>query len=403
MTVEASLLAGVDRALFAAVFTHRLRDAGLSTGMTATERFVRGLAAMDPRTVTEMYLVARACLLDDVQDRDVFDRAFAAVFGADPGSRRPRLPPPTEPNDGPDPVPRRGGFHQARQAGGGPVPWATMPSAGEPSEEGGDTALPELHPSAREALASVPFDQLDTDQLDLVGRLIEDIGQRWPTRQGRRLRRAGRGAVPDPRRTLRTALRHGGEVASLRWAERTPRPRRVVMIADVSGSMKPYARAYMHLMRGLGRFADAETFAFATTLVRLTPTLAHRDARVAVTRATAQVEDRFGGTRIASSLRQLLASPVWSSTIRGSVLVIASDGWDTDPPERLAATVARLHRMAHRIVWVNPRAGEPGFVPSVAGMAAALPHCDRMVSGHTLDAVRELLEIVSDEGVSARG
>ena len=131
--------------------------------------------------------------------------------------------------------------------------------------------------------------------------------------------------------------------------------------------------------------------------------LAHRDARVAVTRATAQVEDRFGGTRIASSLRQLLASPVWSSTIRGSVLVIASDGWDTDPPERLAATVARLHRMAHRIVWVNPRAGEPGFVPSVAGMAAALPHCDRMVSGHTLDAVRELLEIVSDEGISARG
>ena len=397
MTQGPALLAGVDRAQFAAAMTGRLRAAGMDTGLTATHRFAAGLAATEPRSVRQMYLLASTCLLSDIEDRDTFDRVFAAVFGTPlPLSQR-RLHPDAGAAAAPQ-GPHRGGLRDARQPGGGPVSWATMPAAGEDSAgDVGEMGLPELTPSAADVLATIPFDQMDDAQLEVVGTLLEDVGNRWPTRLARRRRAASSGRVLDLRRALHSAMRQGGDVAALHWSTPVRRPRRVVMLADVSGSMKPYARAYMHLMRGLGHHARAETFAFATTLTRLTPILTHRDARTAVERATDLVGDRFGGTRIGSSLRQLLGSPVWSSMVRGSVLLIASDGWDTDPPERLAAAVSRLQRMSYRLVWVNPRCAEANYLPAVAGMAAALPYCDVMVPGHTIHAVRAVVRAVVED------
>jgi uncharacterized protein len=171
------------------------------------------------------------------------------------------------------------------------------------------------------------------------------------------------------------------------------RPRRVLMLCDVSQSMQAQATAYLHLMRALALVTDAEVFAFATGLTRLTPVLTHRSASVAIEQATARVTDRFGGTRIATNIRALLSSR-HGNAARGAIVLIGSDGWDSDPPNRLATELARLHRRAHRLLWINPRVSAPGFEPRVATMAAALPYCDRLLPGDTFRALRHVLDVI---------
>ena len=168
------------------------------------------------------------------------------------------------------------------------------------------------------------------------------------------------------------------------------------MVTDVSASMQPYAVAYLHLMRALARSGRAETFAFSTSLTRITPALRHHSARVAMGQATAEVADRYGGTHVAGSLWDLLRSR-HGNALRGGVLVVASDGWDSDDPERLAAVLARVRLRAHRVVWLNPRAAAPGFRPLVGSMAAALPFCDAFLPAHSLRAVTEALDVVLAE------
>jgi hypothetical protein len=154
--------------------------------------------------------------------------------------------------------------------------------------------------------------------------------------------------------------------------------------------MQPYATAYLHLMRAATLTTDAEVFAFATSLTRLTSVLAHRSVSVAVEQATARVTDRFGGTRIAANIRALLASR-HGNAVRGAIVVVASDGWDSAPPEQLAAAMARLRRRTYRLVWVNPRTAAPGFAPLVGSMAAALPYCDELLPAHTVRALGDVV------------
>lgn len=160
--------------------------------------------------------------------------------------------------------------------------------------------------------------------------------------------------------------------------------------------MRGYADVYLHLMRAAvvrGTGNDAEVFAFSTRLTRLTSVLAHRSADVAVARANERVVDRFGGTHIAGSLAALLSSP-HGTVLRGAVVIIASDGWDSDPPADLARAVARVRRRAHRLVWLNPRAAAPGFEPVARSMSAALPYCDDLLSAHSVATLGEMLTIV---------
>jgi uncharacterized protein with von Willebrand factor type A (vWA) domain len=182
----------------------------------------------------------------------------------------------------------------------------------------------------------------------------------------------------------------------LHWTKHRRRTRRIVMLADVSGSMQTFVRPYLHVLRALTTHTDAEAFAFATTITRITPALRRSDPVAAVEAASELVEDRFSGTRIASSLQTLVSHSSWSTLVRGSIVLIASDGWDTDPADEMAVRMARLARMAHRIVWVNPRSAADGFEPLVGGMAAALPHCTTMLSGHSLSAMRAVLSALGD-------
>ena len=165
--------------------------------------------------------------------------------------------------------------------------------------------------------------------------------------------------------------------------------------------MQAHATAYLHLMRAAVRATDAEVFAFATSLTRLTPILAHREVDVAMELASEAVDDRFGGTRIATNLRALLASRHGHDT-RGAIVVIASDGWDADPPEAMAAAMARLRRRAHRVVWLNPRAGAPGYVPRVGAMAAALPFVDDLLPAATLEDLLAAIERIAVPRTRAR-
>jgi hypothetical protein len=178
------------------------------------------------------------------------------------------------------------------------------------------------------------------------------------------------------------------------------------MLCDVSQSMQSYAAAYLHLMRAVALTTDAEVFAFATTLTRLTSVLEYRSPVVAMQQATERVADRFGGTRIASNVRALLASR-HGGAIRGAIVIIASDGWDSDPPDELAKVMARMHRRAFVVLWLNPRAAAPGFAPLVGAMAAALPYCDYVLPAHNVralaDVVNAIVRVGRSDVVNSRG
>ena len=203
------------------------------------------------------------------------------------------------------------------------------------------------------------------------------------------------------RATVAASRRTAWEPVELSRTRAVRRPRSLTLVVDVSESMRPYATAYLHLMHALARTGRAETFAFSTSLTRLTPALRHRSPRVAMELATAQVLDRYGGTQLASSLRTLLVSR-HGNALRGGVLVIASDGWDSDDPEALATVLGRIRLRAHRVVWLNPRAAAPGFEPLVGSMAAALPYCDAFLPAHTARAMTDALEAILEPGPSSR-
>ena len=175
-------------------------------------------------------------------------------------------------------------------------------------------------------------------------------------------------------------------------------PRRVVLMCDVSRSMQPYATIYLHLMRAAAlrqKGIRPEVFAFSTSLTRLTAALSHRSAEVALARANAKVTDRYGGTRVGHCVGELLSAP-HGNALRGALVIVASDGWDSDPPEVLDRALARVRRRAQTVVWLNPRAAHPDFRPLAGSMAAALPYCDHFLPAHSLTGLSKLFAVLAD-------
>jgi uncharacterized protein with von Willebrand factor type A (vWA) domain len=391
MDTGGPVLAHVDRAAFAVALAGRLRRGGAAVGQTQVADFVRVLTAFPPRTRTELYWAARLTLVRERGELDVLDRVLDRLPG----------PAPPSPVAGRD---RGAGTSPGRApADAVPLPWVTpaRSALGHPAAEDGAHPLLEPAPSALLADAQQPFDQLSAArQAELAG-LLTAAARAWPTR--RVLRQTGpRGYRVDVRATLAKARRTGWEPVTL--ARRGPRTRRrrLVVLADVSESMRTHATAYLHLMHTLAIVLDAEAFAFSTTLTRLTPVLRGGGPPDAVVRRAGDlVADRFGGTRIAANIADLLGSR-WSPVVRGSVVVIVSDGWDTDPPERLAAVLQRLRRRAFRVCWLNPRAAAPGFAPKVATMAAALPYCDRFLPADTFAALATAVETIAADATTGR-
>ncbi|HEX7133596.1 MAG TPA: VWA domain-containing protein [Iamia sp.] len=397
------MLRGVDRAAFAVALIHRLRGAGVAVPLTAAETLTAALGICPPVDRARLYWTARVSLLRREQDRERFDAVFAAVFdavrGVDPHARRR----PTGLDAGPGPavqVPVPGSEAAAAEPGGATLPWATLPAtvtASVAADEG--IAVPERAPSDQPGSADLPFADLDPAELATLAESLGAALQHWPRRRSRRRARHPAGHRVALRATLARSRRTAWEPVELVRTRAVTRPRRVVVLCDVSRSMQPHVAALLHLMRVMATGAHAEVFAFSTTLTRLTPVLAHRSAEQAVDLAGALVDDRFGGTRIATNVQALLRGRHGDAT-RGAIVLIASDGWDADPPDELAAAMARLRRRAHRVVWLNPRLAAPEYAPRVGALAAALPHVDAHLPAHSLRALAAALASVGHDTVS---
>ena len=398
-----TLLAGVDRAAFVAALVHRLRTRGVDVGMTSAAAFTEALEVVPPVRVGDLYWSARITLVSRQEDLasfdGVFDAAFAdAVLTVDPHARRTGTAElPERPSDGLAPVPG----DRDEGGTGSTLPWHTLPRHEDGIEDDDNpVVLPEVLPSAVARIADTPLDELDARELAVLGRWLERSAHEWPTRRSRRLGVGATGSRIALRATMAASRRTGGEAFALRRLEAVRRPLPVTLLCDVSQSMQSHSTAYLHLMRAFARSRQAETFAFSTSLTRLTPALRQASPTAAIALASAQVVDRYGGTHLAGCLKELLASR-HAHGIRGGVLVIASDGWDSDPPGLLRATMARASRRARRVVWLNPRAAVPGFQPLVGSMAAALPYCDAFLPAHTLRGLDDVLAAISG-GLSSR-
>ena len=216
-------------------------------------------------------------------------------------------------------------------------------------------------------------------------------------RRSRRMVRSGRArGVPDVRRTVRASLRSAGEPIRRAFLEPGERRRPLVLLLDVSGSMEPYARAFVRFLHAaVASRGRVEAFALGTRLTRVTRDLRSRDPDAAVGAAARRVADWSGGTRLGECMREF--NDTWGirGMARGAVVVVLSDGWDRGDPALLAEQMARLRRVAHRVVWVNPLKASPGFAPLAGGMAAALPHVDDFVEGHSIEALDRLAEVMS--------
>ncbi|MHB1712269.1 MAG: VWA domain-containing protein, partial [Acidimicrobiales bacterium] len=307
--VPAALLQGVDRAAFAVSLALRLQGAGISLGFTSIAAFARGMEEVRLDSKSALYWVARTTLVGRHSDLVTFDAVFdavfsEAVFSLDPHARRhPKTQPAGE--DGDAYSPTRASHGSDGESEG--LPWVTLPTLRSSSEDALESGMvvPERLPSRLEAVADTPFEELDPDDLALLDGWLDTALGRWPLRRSRRLAPHHAGHNVSVRATLARARRTGYEPMELVRHRPVRRRRRVVMLGDVSQSMQPHAAAYFHLMRSAVLTTGAEVFAFSTSLTRLTPVLAHKSAEVAVERASETVDDRFGGTRIATHIRAL--------------------------------------------------------------------------------------------------
>jgi uncharacterized protein with von Willebrand factor type A (vWA) domain len=332
------------------------------------------LGALDVLDATHVYWAGRLTLCSGPDDLDRYDAAFAAWFSGE----RPRA------------VPVSTRF-EPRLAESAPLQPGS--GSGEDTDDGPQLAA---RASADEVLRHRDVAELTVTERERLRRLFALLAPASPMRPARRRRPSPRGAV-HPARTIRRALRDGGEVARLLHRRAAPRPRRVVLLIDVSGSMAPYADAllrYAHVAVR-ARPASTEVFTIGTRLTRVTRELRLRDPDRALAASGSAIPDWSGGTRLGEVLKAFLDRWGQRGTARGAVVVICSDGWERGGPELLGEQMARLRRLAHAIVWVNPHKGRAGYEPLTGGMQAALPYVDAFVSGHSLAAFEELTGVIA--------
>jgi uncharacterized protein with von Willebrand factor type A (vWA) domain len=378
--------------------TTALHRAGLPTSPERAVGLARALRLVPPADRSALYWTCRVALVTDRAQLPVFDAVFSAVFDGmlDPADSRgdPTAPPAigSEPRVRPTASDRRPPGESAAEGSGISTP-------GDGAGEGAERDVVLAAASTAERLRTTSFADLTDEELTDVRRVVRRIVLSTPERTSRRTvptRRSGERL--DLRRTVRAAHRNGGDPARLVRRRRRTQPRRLILLCDVSGSMEPYTRVFLTLLQATVAGARAEAFVFATRLTRLTRQLAVRDPDQALARAAAASPDWAGGTRLAEGITRFVADHGRRGLARGAVVVVLSDGWASDDPEDVREAMARLRRLAHRIVWVNPRRAAPGYAPLVGGMAAALPFCDAFVSGHSLAALEEMAAAVRDPG-----
>jgi uncharacterized protein len=393
---------GVDLAEVAGRLGHLLHAAGVPVTPERSGRFAAALALAFPTTTSALYWAARVTLVSDQTQLATFDRVFAQVVGGgiDPAAARgdPANPPTSPLRPGERRPPSSGQQPGAAGRSPGPDPNPVGPAGA--AEDGRETVLAAV--SSQERLRAKDFASLTPEEHLRLRTLLARLALAPPPRRARRHARDRRGPRLDLRATLARAHRTGGDPVTAVRRRRRTRPRRLVLLCDVSGSMEPYARAYLQLLHSAVGGARAEAFVFATRLTRLTRALETRQPDAALQRAGQLAPDWSGGTRIGAAVKAFTDGYGRRGMARGAVVVIVSDGWERDDPALLGQEMERLSRLAYRIVWVNPRQASPRYAPLVGGMAAALPYVDAFVSGHSAAALDEVLAAISGDAATTR-
>ena len=368
-------------------FARALRANGLSVPTGTAVLFAEALALVGVEAPSRVYWAGRATLVRRVEDIPVYDRVFAAYWHdrtvpvMAPAQEEPPLTLALDDEESEDPD----------EASGGP-----------------DGDVLAVRYSAVEVLREQDLSALTPAEWAEAQRLISALGvasELRPSRRTRPSRRRARGH-PDLRATVRRNMRTAGVPIRRSWRSPVERPRRLVLLLDVSGSMEPYAR-------GLARFAHAavmsrrsgrvEVFTMGTRLTRITRELARRDPDTALARAAQSVHDWSGGTRLGTSLQEFNDDWGVRGLARGAIVVICSDGWDRGDPALIGSEMRRLARVARRVVWVNPLKASPGYAPLARGMAAALPYVDQFVEGHAVSSLERLADIIAGRKAQHEG
>jgi uncharacterized protein len=362
----------------AVAFVRTLRGSGLAVDPGATVTFARALAAVGIGERDAVYWAGRATLVRRPEDIDDYERGFEMLFG-----------------DAAPPESVHGEVREEEIVFAFDQPGADPGVAAEPVDP--DVPVLPVRYSRAEVLRHRDFATYSPAEHAEARRLMADLRFVGGMRRSLLLRasRRARGR-PELRRTVRQSLRTGGEPIRRAFTTPSERPRRLVFLCDVSGSMEPYARALVRFLHTVviarGR---VEAFALGTRLTRITRELSSRDPDAAVAAAARRVADWSGGTRLGDGIRAFNDEWGIRGMARGATVVVISDGWERGDAGELGEQMARLHRVAHRVVWVNPLKGTEGYAPLAAGMAAALPFVDEFVEGHSLAALEDLAEVLA--------
>jgi uncharacterized protein with von Willebrand factor type A (vWA) domain len=352
-----------------------LRAAGVDAGPERVHATITALGRLDVSRRADVYWAGRLTLCGSADDVVRYDRVFAAYFGQRPGT-------PAGSTAVLEGRLRHVHADDDRTVDG---------------EADDDVEAASLAASRTEVLRQRDISTLSPADRAALHRLLAAFRLAGEQRRTRRTTSAPSGTL-DRHRTLRRLMKAGGEPVRPAYRERRDRPRRLVLLVDVSGSMTSYADAllrFAHAASHRDRGPTTEVFTIGTRLTRVTRELSHRDPDVALTAIAESVPDWSGGTRLGSLIKEFLDRWGQRGLARGAVVVVMSDGWERGDVSLLGEQMARLQRLAHRVVWANPRAGRPGFAPVAGGMAAALPYVDDFVSGHSLAALERLASVVA--------
>jgi uncharacterized protein with von Willebrand factor type A (vWA) domain len=366
-----SMPAGLAPDQMLVAFTRTVRHAGVAVTADRTHAFLRATSIADAGDRQGVFWAGRSTLCSSPEDLERYDAAFRAWFS----------------DEGP---PRLRGEPSTRT-----VSRASLEPEASGGREGQEQAV-RARASATEVLRHRDIAQLSPAERRSLATLFAGLRVDPPRRRSPRRGPSHSGEI-DPRRTLREQLQRAGEPGPLRHRHHRTKSRRIVLLVDVSGSMEPYADSLLRLGHRICHAVPGrvEVFTIGTRLTRVTTALRLRDPDQALEAAGQSVPDWSGGTRLGESIRAFTVRWGQRGMARGSVVVVASDGWERGDPRLLGAQVARLHRLAHTVVWMNPHRGKIGYQPVQGGIAAALPNVDHLVAGHSLASFEELLKVVA--------
>lgn len=364
--------AAPERERLATGFVHSLRSGGLTVPISMSLRFTQALMAVGLGNGDDVYWAGRATLVSRPEDIAMYDAMFLAFFHHNGTGFKVRFE------------------DEAESATLG-----TDEGDGDGDGEASDDDVLSLRYSAAETLGEKDFAEFTKAEMYEAQKVMNKMRLQPSVRDSRRRAAAGRGDRNDLRRTVRAAMRTGGEPLQLSRTSTGVRTRRLVLLLDVSGSMEPYARVLIRFAHAavVGR-GKVEVFGLGTRLTRMTRQLGTHDVDEAVQSAAEAVVDWSGGTRLGEAIGAFNDDWGVRGMARGAIVVILSDGWDRGEPERMATEMERLHRAAHKVVWVNPLKASPGYEPIARGMAAAMPFIDTFLEGHCLDSLTELSDAI---------